>query len=173
MQDGNFILAAWPDGVGGVMASFRQATNEDNPPEVTGKFRVRPLPDRAMVNSTCMSYTLLCEYCLNASLGLTAQKSSGNAVMGWALSEKPPCGDPTNAGAFLGFHERGFGPFTARLGAAATIQFDVVAATALSPVGASRNAVTAVAGAAGVGSGDECGGDDGDDSSDEDDDDDD
>ncbi|KAF2854204.1 iron reductase domain protein, partial [Plenodomus tracheiphilus IPT5] len=154
-MEGNFILAAWPDGNGGVMASFRQATNEDNPPEVTGDFSVRPLPDGVVVNSTALSYTFLCENCIDASLGLATQAATGNAVMGWALSEQPPRGDPANPGAFLGFHERGFGPFTARLGAAATAQFDAVAATALQPVAASRNAVAAVAGAAGAGSGDE------------------
>lgn len=153
-MEGNFILAIWPDGNGGVMASFRQATNEDNPPEVTGAFNVRPLPDGAVVNATALSYTFLCENCIDASLGLV-QATGGNAVMGWALSERPPRGSPANPGAFLGFHERGFGPFTARLGAAATQQFDAVAATALQPVPASRNARAAVAGTAGAESDDD------------------
>lgn len=157
-MEGNFILAVWPDGAGGVMASFRQATDEDNPPEVTGAFNVRPLPDGVSVNATSLSYTFLCENCIDSSLGFNVEAASGNAVMGWALSERPPVGNHANPGAFLGFHERGFGPFTARLGAAATAQFDVVAATALAPVRASRNAVAAVAGAAGAGSGDEGGG---------------
>jgi hypothetical protein len=178
-MEGNFILAAWPDGKGGVMASFRQATNEDNPPEVTGKFSVRPLPDGTVVNATSLSYTFLCENCLDSTLGLSMNTVTGNAVMGWALSEKPPKGDATNPGAFLGFHERGFGPFTARLGAAATPQFEAVAATALSPVGASSKAVAVVAGAAGKDGEDEKDdkdkdkdakdGDDGDDSDDDDD----
>lgn len=153
-MEGNFILAAWPDGSGGVMASFRQATNEDNPPEVTGAFKVRPIPDGTAVNATFLSYTFLCENCIDAALGLSVD-AQGNAVMGWALSERAPRGDAADPGAFLGFHERGFGPFTARVGEAATAQFDAVAATALAPVGASRNAVAAVAGAAGEGSGDE------------------
>ena len=152
------------------MASFRQATNEDNPPEVTGAFSVRPLPDGVVVNDTSLSYTFLCENCIDASLGLSVG-ATGNAIMGWALSERPPRGSPANPGAFLGFHERGFGPFTARLTNAATAQFDAVAATALAPVAASRNAVAAVAEAAGAGSGDEGGDDDvGDDKSEEDDD---
>jgi hypothetical protein len=162
-MEGNFILAAWPDGAGGVMASFRQATNEDNPPEVTGSFSVRPIPDGTSVNATFLSYTFLCENCINASLGLSLDPTTGNAVMGWALSEKPPIGNAADAGARLDFHERGFGPFTARLGAAATPRFDAVAATALTPVPASGRAIAAVADAAGAGSGDE--GDDGDEGS--------
>ena len=158
-MEGNFILAVWPDGAGSVMASFRQATNEDNPPEVTGNFAVRPLPDGIVVNATSLSYTFLCENCIDATLGLS-QDATGNAVMGWALSEQPPNGNPANPGAFLGFHERGFGPFTARLGNAATAQFDAIAATALAPIAASGNAVPAVAGASGAGSGDEGGDDD-------------
>ncbi|KAL2672325.1 hypothetical protein Neosp_013029 [[Neocosmospora] mangrovei] len=152
-MEGNFILAVWPDGNGGVMASFRQATNEDNPPEVAGQFRVRPLPEGVSVNSTSLLYTFLC---------LGPEATAGNAVMGWALSERPPRGDPSDPGAFLGFHERGFGPFTARLAQAKTAGFDAVAATALDPVGDSGNAVAAVPGAFEDGSGDEDSGDEGD-----------
>lgn len=144
------------------MASFRQATNEDNPPEVTGAFRVRPLPDGTTVNATFLSYTFLCENCLDPNLGLGMNANTGNAVMGWALSERNPRGNAADPGAFLGFHERGFGPFTARLSAAATAQFESVAATALDPLPASRKAVAVVAGAAGAGSGAEDGGGDSD-----------
>ncbi|KAK7427644.1 hypothetical protein QQZ08_005919 [Neonectria magnoliae] len=158
-MEGNFILAAWPDGSGGVMASFRQATDEDNPPEVTGDFNVRPLPDGVSVNATSLTYTFLCENCLDSTLGLGGAALSSDAVMGWALSEQPPLGDPGNPNARLGFHERGFGPFTARLGSARTAQFDAVAATALDPVPASGNAVAAVPGAFEDGSGDEDSGD--------------
>lgn len=160
-MEGNFILAVWPDGNGGVMASFRQATDEDNPPEVAGQFRVRPLPDGVSVNSTSLLYTFLCENCLDSTLGLGPEATAGNAVMGWALSERPPRGDPSNPGAFLGFHERGFGPFTARLGQAKTPGFDAVAATALDPVADSGNARAAVPGAFEDGSGDEDSGDEG------------
>ncbi|KAM5345265.1 hypothetical protein ACJ41O_011127 [Fusarium nematophilum] len=158
-MEGNFILAVWPDGNGGVMASFRQATDEDNPPEVAGDFRVRPLPDGVSVNSTSLLYTFLCENCLDSSLGLGPEATAADATMGWALSERPPRGDPSDPGAFLGFHERGFGPFTARLGQAKTAGFEAVAARALDPVGASGNAVAAVAGAFAEGSGDEDSGD--------------
>ncbi|KAL5117342.1 hypothetical protein ACEQ8H_004787 [Pleosporales sp. CAS-2024a] len=149
-MDGNFILAAWPDGKGGVMASFRQATNEDNPPEVTGSFSVRPLPGGVHANDTFFSYTFLCEACLDPALGWTVD-ASGNAVMGWALSAKSPQ-NPADPGSFLDFHEQGFGPFTARLSSAASLDFDKIAATAGPPVGASPKAVKAVAGAAGGGS---------------------
>jgi hypothetical protein len=159
-MEGNFILAAWPDGNGGVMASFRQATNEDNPPEVTGGFSVRLIPDGTSVNATSLTYTFLCENCIDSTLGLALDPTTGNAVMGWALSERPPRGNAADAGARLDFHERGFGPFTARLGAAVSTQFDAVAATALDPVPASSNAVAAVPGAAGAGSGDDGGDDD-------------
>lgn len=160
-MEGNFILAVWPDGDGGVMASFRQATNEDNPPEVTGDFRVRPLPDGVSANDTSLLYTFLCENCLDSTLGLGPEATGGDAVMGWALSERPPRGDPADPGATLGFHERGFGPFTARLGDARTTGFDAVAATALEPVPDSGNAVPARPGAFEEGSGDEESGDEG------------
>jgi hypothetical protein len=158
-MEGNFILAAWPDGNGGVMASFRQATDEDNPPEVAGNFRVRPLPDGVAVNETSLLYTFLCENCLDTTLGLGPEATGGDAVMGWAMSERPPDGDPSNPGARLGFHERGFGPFTARLAQAKSVDFAAVAAKALDPVADSGNAAAAVPGAFGDGSGDEASGD--------------
>jgi hypothetical protein len=172
-MEGNFILAAWPDGNGGVMASFRQATDEDDPPEVAGDFRVKPLADGVSANSTSLLYTFLCENCLDSSLGLGPEATTGDAVMGWALSERPPIGDASDPDASLGFHERGFGPFTARLAQAKTAGFESVAATALDPVPDSGSAVPAVAGAFAEGSGDEDSGDedeadDGNDSGDED-----
>ncbi|KAF9870942.1 hypothetical protein CkaCkLH20_11614 [Colletotrichum karsti] len=141
-MEGNFILAVWPDGAGGVMASFRQATNEDNPPEVKGNFAVRPIAEGVSVNATSLMYTFLCENCLDATLGLGPEATNANAVMGWALSEKA-VRNPGNPGANLGFHERGFGPFTARLGNAKSAQFAAVAATAGQPVAGSSRAVAA------------------------------
>ncbi|KAK1980459.1 hypothetical protein LZ30DRAFT_689916 [Colletotrichum cereale] len=166
-MEGNFILAVWPDGAGGVMASFRQATNEDNPPEVKGNFAVRPIAEGVSVNATSLTYTFLCENCLNTTLGLGTEATNANAVMGWALSEKAVT-NPENPGANLGFHERGFGPFTARLGNAKSPQFEKVAATSGQPVAGSSRAVAATPNAFKDG-----GNDDNDDNDDDDDDDDD
>ncbi|KFA63856.1 hypothetical protein S40285_04472 [Stachybotrys chlorohalonatus IBT 40285] len=157
-MEGNFILAAWPDGNGGIMASFRQATDEDNPPEVAGTFQVRPIPDGVQVNETFLTYTFLCENCLDSTLGLGLEATAGDAVMGWALSERQPLGDPADPGAQLGFHERGFGPFTARLGQAKAAGFEAVAARAAASQAASARAVAAVPGAFTDGSGEEDGG---------------
>ncbi|TPX09904.1 uncharacterized protein E0L32_008926 [Thyridium curvatum] len=169
-MEGNFILAAWPDGKGGVMASFRQAIDEDNPAEVKGNFAVRPIADGVSVNNTFLTYTFLCENCLDATLGLGPAATAGNRPMGWALSEKAPKGSAADPGARLGFHERGFGPFTARLGNAATAVFDAVAAKAGAPVGASQKAIAPKANIFdGDGSGDEGGGSDSDSDSDDDD----
>lgn len=137
------------------MASFRQATNEDDPPEVAGQLRVRPPPEEVSVNSTSLLYTFLCEDCLDSALGLGPEATAGNAIIGWAMSERPPRGDPSDPGAFLGFHERGVGPFTAWLAQAKAAGFDAVAATALDPVRDSGNTVAAVPGAFQEGSGDE------------------
>ncbi|QPC76824.1 hypothetical protein HYE68_007576 [Fusarium pseudograminearum] len=159
-MEGNFILAAWPDGKGGVMSSFRQAIDEDNPAVVKGDFKVRPIPDGTSVNATSLLYTFLCENCLDSTLGLGPEAASGNAVMGWALSERPPRGDASDPAAFLGFHEKGFGPFTARLAQAKSTGFDAVAAKALDPVGISPKAVATVPNAfQDGGSGDEDSGD--------------
>ncbi|KAI6360774.1 hypothetical protein MCOR25_006662 [Pyricularia grisea] len=164
-MEGNFILAVWPDGKGGVTASFRQATNEDDPPEVTGKFKVRPIAKGVVVNNTALTYTFLCENCLDATLGLGVEQTAADAVMGWALSHKA-VQNPTDPGAFLAFHEQGFGPFTARLAQAKAPDdvFNAVAATAGEPAQSSRKARAPTPGAFENGSGDESGGNSGDDS---------
>jgi hypothetical protein len=143
-MEGNFILAAWPDGNGGVMASFRQAIDEDNPAEVQGRFQVRPLPGGTSVSNNALTYTFLCEECLNSTLGLGPEATTGDAVMGWALSERAPRGNAADPGAGLGFHERGFGPFTARLSEAQSSGFEAVAATAGAPVANSGRAISPI-----------------------------
>lgn len=138
-MENNFILACWPDGAGGVTASFRQASNEDNPPEVTGNFTVRQIAAATQSNDTALTMTFVCEGCLDKALGLGVEQTGGDAVMGWALSEKAVT-NPTDPGATLGFHERGFGPFTMRLGQARSAEFEAVAAGAGAPVKASSKA---------------------------------
>jgi hypothetical protein len=164
-MEGNFIIAAWPDGLGGVMASFRQASNEDNPPEVQGRFQIRPIAEGVSVSDTQLTYTFLCEECLNSTLGLGPEATVGNTVMGWALSERGPRGDASDPGARLGFHERGFGPYTQRLAEARTELFESVAVRAGAPVRNSGRAQEAQVNIFEEGgeSGDESGGEDSDD----------
>ncbi|KAF2009576.1 iron reductase domain protein [Aaosphaeria arxii CBS 175.79] len=148
-DDGNLLLAVWNDGKDGVAASFRQSTNDDNPPAVSGTFAVRPLPDGIVANATALSYTFLCENCLNSTLGFRQDPATGNAVMGWAFSPKAPQGDRADPGAaVLNFDDRFFGPFTARLGEARNEKFEDVAKTAGEAVAPPANAVPALAGVA-------------------------
>jgi hypothetical protein len=166
-MEGNFLIAVWPDGAGDVMATFRQAIDEDNPAEVQGRFNIRPIAVGTQVSQTSLTYTFLCEECLNSTLGLGPEATVGDAVMGWALSEQS-LRDPADPASFLGFHERGFGPFTARLAEARSAGFEAVAATAGPPVGNSGQAISPQLNIFDEGSGDE-GGDDSDDDDDDDD----
>lgn len=138
-MENNFFLAAWSDGAGGVMASFRQGTNEDDPPEVVGNFAVRPIAAATAVNNSFLTFTFLCEGCMNAALGLGAEATGADGVMGWALSEQAVA-DQRSPDAQLGFHERGFGPFTMRLAQARSASFESVAAQAGAPIQASGRA---------------------------------
>lgn len=138
-MENNFFLAAWSDGAGGVMASFRQGTNEDDPPEVVGNFAVRPIAAATAVNNSFLTFTFLCEGCMNAALGLGAEATGADGVMGWALSEQAVA-DQRSPDAQLGFHERGFGPFTMRLPQARSASFESVAAQAGAPIQASGRA---------------------------------
>ncbi|KAK0733769.1 hypothetical protein B0T26DRAFT_620902, partial [Lasiosphaeria miniovina] len=130
-MEGPLLMAAWPDGAGGIVSSFRQAANEDdNPPEVSGGFAVRPIAAATSVNATFLSYTFLCEGCLDASLGLSAAQTAGAAVeMGWALGSRA-VGNQASTAAVLNFHNVGFGDFKANLAAARSAEFDTWAALA-------------------------------------------
>lgn len=162
-MENNFFLAAWSDGAGSVMASFRQGTNEDDPPEVVGNFAVRPIAEATAVNNTFLAFTFLCEGCMDKALGLGAEATLADGVMGWALSEQAVAnqGSPD---APLGFHERGFGPFTMRLGQARSASFETVAARAGGAIPSSGKASPVSLNVAGGGSesekGDDEGGDD-------------
>lgn len=174
-MEGPLLLACWPSPDGrSAVASFRQAFNEDdNPPEVTGAFSVRPIAAATEVNATFLTFTFLCEGCLSAELGLGAAQTAGTVEMGWGLASRAV----RNAGGsdgVLGFHDRGFGGFRVNLGAARNAQFETWAALAGEAMG-----VSAVArpfrgrgggGGGGGGSGFDSGVDSGDDSDDDDDD---
>lgn len=138
-MENNFFLATWADGAGGVMASFRQGTNEDDPPEVVGNFAVRPIAEATAVNDSFLTFTFLCEGCMDSALGLGAEATGADGVMGWALSEQAVA-NPGSPDGQLGFHERGFGPFTMRLAQARSTSFEAVAAQAGTPIQASGNA---------------------------------
>lgn len=133
-MEGPLLMAAWsPDGTN-VISSFRQARNEDdNPPEVTGAFSVRPIAEGTFVNSSFLSYTFLCEGCLDASMGLGAAATAGTAEMGWALGSKAVRNPETSAG-ILAFHDEGEGGFDAKLSEAKSAEFDKWAALAGPPV---------------------------------------
>lgn len=139
-MENNFFLATWADGQGGVMASFRQGTNEDDPPEVKGNFTVRPIAAATSANDSFLTFTFVCEGCLDQALGLGAEAVGADGTMGWALSEEQVVNPGTPAGG-LGFHERGFGPFTMRLGAARSTDFDTVASTAGDAIQGSNEAI--------------------------------
>lgn len=148
-MENNFFLATWADGAGGVMASFRQGTDEDDPPEVVGAFAVRPIAEATAANDSFLTFTFLCEGCLDSALGLGPDAVAADGTMGWALSEEAVTNPETPAGG-LGFHERGFGPFTMRLGEARSADFDAVAATAGDPIQASAEAVEVTLNVAGT-----------------------
>lgn len=140
------------DGKGKVISSFRQAFNEDdNPPEVAGTFRLRPIADATSVNNTFLTYTFLCENCLDAGLGLAAQSQS--AEMGWALASTSVRNAASSTGV-LGFHNSGFGDFKANLAGARNADFATWAALAGAPLTGSAGARQFDVGAAGDGGGD-------------------
>ncbi|KAK8116477.1 cellobiose dehydrogenase [Apiospora kogelbergensis] len=84
---------------------------KDNPPEVAGNLSTKPITKSTSVNSTFLTYTLLCEGCLGAQPGLhpNANTGKGGSVdMGWAISSNPV----TNLGSSVGvlaFHNVGEG----------------------------------------------------------------
>ncbi|KAB5526497.1 hypothetical protein GE09DRAFT_1065061 [Coniochaeta sp. 2T2.1] len=158
-MEGPLLMAAWSDGNGNVVSSFRQAFDEDNnPPEVTGSFSLRPIAQATSVNATFLTYTFLCEGCLGAGLGLNA--AAATAEMGWALAGRA-VRNPGSPAGVLDFHDKGFGDFQANLDAARSARFDewaALAGTAVKPAAGARQFDLA-AGEEGGDSGDEDSGD--------------
>lgn len=139
-MEGPLLMAVWSDGTN-VVSSFRQAFNEDdNPPEVSGTFAVRPIASGTQVNNTFLTFTFLCEGCLDASLGLGAAGTSGQAEMGWALSSIP-VRNAASSNGILDFHDSGFGDFDANLGSARSAEFESWVALAGAPLPQSNAAV--------------------------------
>lgn len=172
-MEGPLLMAAWSDGAGGVVSSFRQAFDEDNnPPEVAGTFSARPIAEATSANDSFLTYTFLCEGCLGAGLGLDAA-AGGTAEMGWALGSRA-VRNPGSSSGVLAFHDTGFGSFEANLAAARNAQFDTWAALAGAPLqpAAGARAFDLAAGDGEGDSGDEDGADGAQDDGDESDDDD-
>jgi hypothetical protein len=164
-MEGPLLIAAWSDGTN-VVSSFRQAANEDdNPPEVTGNFRARPIAAGTSVNFSFLTCTFLCEGYLDATLGLGAAATSGTVEMSWALGSKP-VGNPASPAAIINFHDRGFGGFETQLAQAKNAQFDTWAAMVGAPVAPASGATPVKPDAGDDDSGEESG----DDSDDDDDD---
>ncbi|PKS06101.1 hypothetical protein jhhlp_007935 [Lomentospora prolificans] len=139
-MEGPLLMAVWSDGTN-VVSSFRQAFNEDdNPPEVTGSFAVRPIELGTQVNSTFLTFTFLCEGCLDAAIGLGAEGTAGTAEMGWALSSIP-VRNAASSNGILDFHDSGFGDFDADLGSARSAEFESWVALAGAPLPPSNAAV--------------------------------
>jgi len=139
-MEGPLLMAAWSDGKN-VISSFRQAKNEDdNPPEVTGTFTLRPIAQGTSVNSSFLTYTFLCEGCLDASFGLGVADTASTFEMGWALANTA-VKNPGSSAGILGFHNSGFGGFDAQLNLAKSADFDSWAAMAGAPLSPSAGAV--------------------------------
>ncbi|KAM7216585.1 CBD9-like protein [Rhypophila decipiens] len=128
-MEGPLLMAAWPDGQGNIVSSFRQAFNEDdNPPEVTGPFALKRIPEATSVNNTFLTYTFLCEGCLAPNLGFGGAGVQATE-MGWALASRA-VRNPGSSNGVLGFHNSGFGGFSANIAAARNVRFNEWAALA-------------------------------------------
>lgn len=103
---GPLLLAVWPNG-NNVVSSFRKARNEDDsPPTVNGAFKVVPIPQGTQITSAKLTFTFLCQNCIDASLGFSAGNTFGSVEMGWALASRPVrnAADPATE---LSFHNSG------------------------------------------------------------------
>lgn len=101
------LIAAWPNG-NKVVSTFRIAANEDDsPPVVNGKFSIKQIPKGTVVNDTHMTFTFLCQNCLdNGQISFAPQDTSGTFGMGWALADES-VSDPADPAATLPFHNVG------------------------------------------------------------------
>ncbi|TWU71844.1 hypothetical protein ED733_002739 [Metarhizium rileyi] len=100
---------------------------------LTDNFKARPIATGTSVNSSSLTYTFLCEECLDEALELVATAATGTAKMGWALGSNKVENSASPA-AMLNFHHLGFGGFQAQLAEARSAQFDQWATMAGAPL---------------------------------------
>lgn len=89
------------------MSSFRLAEEEeDSPPVVSGGFNVRTIEQGTLANASHMTFTSLCQGCIDSRLGFGAQGTAGSFEMGWALADSAVANaaDPATE---LSFHNKG------------------------------------------------------------------
>ncbi|KAH7403690.1 putative cellobiose dehydrogenase [Cadophora sp. MPI-SDFR-AT-0126] len=144
---GPLLLAAWPNG-NAVESSFRLASTEDaSPPVVTGNFSVVPIPSGTSVNASSMSFTFLCQNCIDSKLGFAAGNTLGTFGMAWALAGRP-VSTPADPATTLSFHDKGFDEFDAQLNSARSPLFGLWAQLAGANIvsNGSTTAVTPVTG---------------------------
>ncbi|OAA39389.1 Cellobiose dehydrogenase, cytochrome [Metarhizium rileyi] len=103
--------------------SDKPSTRKTTTPEVTDNFKARPIATSTSVKSSSLTYTFLCEECLDEALGLVATAATRTAKMGWALGSNKVENSASPA-AMLNFHHLGFGGFQAQLAEARSAQFD-------------------------------------------------
>ncbi|KAK5655080.1 hypothetical protein OQA88_5979 [Cercophora sp. LCS_1] len=150
-REASLQVACWSDGAGKVIASLRQPSSKDgNPPEATGPFSIRPIASGTSANNTFLTFTFLCEGCLDEKAGLSASKTAGTVEMGWTLANLPVLNSESPS-AILPLRNSDFGSFEADLAAARTPDFDKWAALAGAPlqpgIGAPAPDLKAVSGA--------------------------
>jgi len=118
------LLAAWPDGRGNVVSTLRRGPNAaGNSPEVAGSVSVRPIVSATSANNTFLTFTFLCEGCLEDPLSLGAVQSASLAEMGWKLATIPVQNADSSDGV-LSPPDAGSGDFSADLAAAKNEKFD-------------------------------------------------
>ncbi|KAH7182431.1 uncharacterized protein B0J16DRAFT_343686 [Fusarium flagelliforme] len=129
---GGMLFVAYPDG-DDIVTSFRLASSYANPEEYTNStVKATPIPEGTFVNSTHVSYTFLCEGCVEDKVTSLLNPSP---ILGYAWSSVA-VDAPADPQAVLSYHGAGFGQFGFDIKGAASSKYATWAAMAKETISA-------------------------------------
>ncbi|KAK7226869.1 hypothetical protein V2G26_014872 [Clonostachys chloroleuca] len=115
----SLLFVAWADGED-IKTSFRMAGSYANPDVYTAStVNALPIANGTFVNSTHLSYTFLCENCVNATVTNLANETP---ILGWAISAENPT-TVTDSASALTYHAAGFGQYGLNIAAAKSSKY--------------------------------------------------
>lgn len=114
----NLLFVAWPNDEE-IITTFRLAGAYANPDEYSGDVTALPIANGTFINSTHLSYTFLCQGCINDD---SFDATAATPVFGYAVAATSPetASDPVSA---LTYHAKAFGQYGVNLDGAKSADY--------------------------------------------------
>lgn len=130
----NLLFVAWPNEEE-IITTFRLTGAYANPDVYTGDVTALPIANGTFINSTHLSYTFLCQGCINDD---SFDGTAASPVFGYAVSATSPEA-ASDASSALTYHAKAFGQFGVDLNGAKSADYALWASWASETPGVPGN----------------------------------